>query len=172
MTDPATIRAETWRPIPGYEGRYDVSDQGRIRSWLSHHGVPGPRIRQTRVRGGGNPHPQITLRDADQNWRSWQVHALVLLAFVGPRPDGLEIRHLDDNPEHNHLSNLAYGTRSENRHDRVRNGRDHNARKTHCPQGHEYTPDNIDYELGKYSRHCRTCRNARNKAQGPRRRSA
>lgn len=45
---------------------------------------------------------------------SRQVHALVLLAFVGPYPAGCEILHLDGNPTNNTLTNLRYGTRSEN----------------------------------------------------------
>ena len=43
------------------------------------------------------------------------VHQLVLVAFVGPCPKGMECRHLDGNPENNHLSNLCWGTKSENR---------------------------------------------------------
>lgn len=42
------------------------------------------------------------------------VHALVLLAFVGPRPDGFDILHMNHVPTDNRLSNLRYGTRSEN----------------------------------------------------------
>jgi hypothetical protein len=51
------------------------------------------------------------------------VHRIVLDAFVGPRPDGMECRHLDDDPTNNALSNLVWGTRSENQLDAVRNGR-------------------------------------------------
>jgi hypothetical protein len=42
------------------------------------------------------------------------VHRLVLRAYVGPCPDGQEVRHLDGNPANNSVANLAYGTRSEN----------------------------------------------------------
>lgn len=51
------------------------------------------------------------------------VHALVLAAFVGPRPPGMDVRHLDGNPANNLLENLAYGTRSENCMDALRHGR-------------------------------------------------
>jgi hypothetical protein len=54
--------------------------------------------------------------------RKLWVHHAVLLAHVGPRPDGQECRHLDDNPRHNHAANLAWGTRAENMRDRARNG--------------------------------------------------
>jgi NADH:ubiquinone oxidoreductase subunit C len=43
-----------------------------------------------------------------------KIHLLVLEAFVGPRPEGYEAAHLDDNSRNNHVSNLAWVTRSEN----------------------------------------------------------
>ena len=50
------------------------------------------------------------------------VHSLVLLAFVGDRPDGMiHTRHLDDDPSNNVLANLRYGTPKENAADRQTN---------------------------------------------------
>jgi hypothetical protein len=51
------------------------------------------------------------------------VHALVLEAFVGPCPDGLECRHLDGDPKNNRRKNLCWGTRQENMNDRVKHGK-------------------------------------------------
>jgi HNH endonuclease len=51
------------------------------------------------------------------------VHVLVLTAFVGPSPPGCEGLHGDDNPTNNDISNLRWGTRSDNLHDAVRNGK-------------------------------------------------
>lgn len=45
------------------------------------------------------------------------MHYLVLLAFIGPRPDGLEIRHRNGKPADNRLRNLCYGTKSANMRD-------------------------------------------------------
>ena len=87
------------------------------------------------------------------------VHQLVLAAFVGPCPDGQEVLHSDDCGENNKLTNLRYGTRSENNLDKVRNGNDHNATKTHCPQRHRYTPENT-YHYGN-RRQCKACTMAR-----------
>jgi hypothetical protein len=53
------------------------------------------------------------------------IHVLVLKTFVGECPEGMECRHLDDNPSNNRLSNLCWGTKKENAGDRIRNG--HNA---------------------------------------------
>lgn len=50
------------------------------------------------------------------------VHRLVLEAFVGPCPEGMECRHLDGNPANNRLDNLCWGTRRENCEDAVRHG--------------------------------------------------
>ena len=63
-------------------------------------------------------------------------------AFAGPCPGGLEIRHLDGDAANNRLSNLAYGTSSENGYDITRHGRNNHANKTHCDNGHEFTPEN------------------------------
>lgn len=54
--------------------------------------------------------------------RPFAVHALVLEAFVGPRPEGMECRHLDGDPTNNALANLAWGTRAENIADKRRHG--------------------------------------------------
>lgn len=53
---------------------------------------------------------------------SRHVHTLVLTAFVGPRPAGMQCRHLDGNPANNHVNNLKWGTPRENQHDRIAHG--------------------------------------------------
>jgi hypothetical protein len=86
------------------------------------------------------------------------VHHLILLAFVGPRPEGCVTRHLDDDKANNRLGNLCYGTSTENNYDMVRNGKNRNANKTHCPQGRPYDEENTHwYGTG---RHCRPCNRA------------
>lgn len=50
------------------------------------------------------------------------IHQLVLLAFVGPCPKGYACRHLDGDPKNNHLSNLEWGTYTENNRDRIAHG--------------------------------------------------
>jgi hypothetical protein len=54
--------------------------------------------------------------------RKVMIHQLVLEAFVGPCPPGMECRHLDGNPRNNRLGNLAWGTKTENRQDQFRHG--------------------------------------------------
>lgn len=51
------------------------------------------------------------------------VHSLVAEAFLGPRPKGLQTRHIDGRKENNRADNLSYGTAIENAADRDRHGR-------------------------------------------------
>lgn len=109
---------ENWRDIPGYEGRYQVSDLGNVRSVdryvrLVAHGVETKRLARGKIlRPGRTTSGHLTVALGRGN--SQGVHALVVRAFVGPRPDGHEVLHLDHNPENNTLENLRYGNRGEN----------------------------------------------------------
>lgn len=94
--------------------------------------------------------------------RKERVHVLMLEAFVGPRPAGQLGCHKNDVPGDNRLGNLYWGTKSHNGIDCVNNGTNHNRNKTHCPQGHEYTPTNT-YVMRSGGRMCRLCHAARNR---------
>ena len=144
---------ETWLPIPGYEGRYDVSDQGRVRSWLPCRGMAIPRVLRPGINRGG--YPLVVLYFNGKTTR--EVHRLVSLAFIGPLPEGQHTRHLNGNPANNALSNLVYGTISENNLDCVRHGTHHQTAKTHCPQGHPYNDANTYRDPHRNNRLCRVC---------------
>lgn len=99
---------EIWKNIPGYGGKYEVSDQGRVRSYArgaAHVLAPG------RMSGG---HLSVALGRG--NTRT--VHSLVMETFVGPVPPGKEVRHLDGEHFNNRLKNLEYATRSRNGQDK------------------------------------------------------
>lgn len=123
--------AERWVAIPGYEGRYEVSDQGQVRSWgrgRVHRPEGEPRLvpqreilSRDRRKAGGLGVLVVALYDGRAQ-RPHPVHRLVLTAFVGPRPGNQEARHLNDNRHDNRLENLAWGTRLENAEDARRNG--------------------------------------------------
>ena len=110
---------ETWKPVPGYEGLYEVSDQGRVRS-LDRH-CPGRDGRSELHRGRLlTPWAQkrgryltVSIRGGGAN-RKRTVHSLVAEAFFGPRPPGMDVMHLDGNRQNNAAANLRYGTRKEN----------------------------------------------------------
>lgn len=147
---------ERWLPIPGYEGRYEVSDLGSVRSFCRD---PLGRLMKTSLTSDG--YPSVDLFAADGTHKTMHVSWLVMRAFVGPRPRGEVVRHFDDDKLNNLLENLAYGTRSENEFDKTRNGHNPNANKTHCPRGHEYTPENTRLFVvtgkGRMGRKCRAC---------------
>jgi hypothetical protein len=139
-----------WLPVPGYEGLYQVSDDGQVLS------APRPRARGGLLKqfDDGHGYPHVTLTRGGRQKR-FGVHQLVALAFIGPRPPGQEVRHLDGNSANPAVSNLAYGTHVENLLDKRRHGTDHNAKKTHCPAGHPYDEANTFVFRG--SRYCRAC---------------
>jgi hypothetical protein len=165
----SSTAGERWLPIPGWEGFYEVSDCGRVRSLArmvqrstgAMHPVKSRFL--TPRKATRTEHLSVALTRNNQ-CSNHSVHRLVMAAFVGPCPEGLEVLHRDDNPRNNHLGNLRYGTRSENHRDRVRNGIHHNARRTHCIRGHEFTPDNTIYSKNSKrfgNRACRTCKRLR-----------
>lgn len=116
---------EEWRPIPGTDGYYEVSSLGGFRSWR----VPGwPDRRATRPkpvkpRLGTTRYPQVHVYWADGRHHNRELHALVAEAFLGPKPEGLQVRHLNGDPLDNRAANLAYGTQRENELDKVRYGK-------------------------------------------------
>lgn len=150
-----TLEREAWRAIPGFDGKYEASNLGRVRSLHRRSAF----VLKPDVRPDGHLQVAPSVRSVQQ---TCLVHYLVLLAFVGTRPDGADIRHLNGDPADNQLANLRYGTRSQNKFDDVLHGKHNNARKTHCPSGHEYTEANVYRPPSRPNvRHCRTCSSER-----------
>lgn len=93
------------RPIPGYELFYIVTDDGRVyslRKRLFLAAAPTSR-----------GYLSVNLYDGKRS-SSHTVHSLVALAFIGPRPDGKQVNHIDGDKQNNAPSNLEYVTQSEN----------------------------------------------------------
>lgn len=152
-------QAERWLPVPGYEGLYEVSDRGQVRSFYKRTQMKKPggilaliRSSHTRAYRG------VTLCGGGKR-RRWLVHVLVAAAFIGPKPEGTEIRHLDGNPHNNWVMNLAYGTHAENMQDVTGHGRGWGVR-THCSNGHEFTPENTQMRKDGSGRRCLICKRA------------
>lgn len=149
---------ERWLPVVGWEGFYEVSDWGRVRS-LPRVAGPRPRYFPGRMRKtprGADGYPRVTLSAQGTKSGPLLVHRLVMRAFVGPCPEGQEVRHLDGDSSNCSLENLTYGTHSENERDAVRHGTHYWAAKTHCPKGHAYDEGNT-YILKDGRRACRRC---------------
>jgi hypothetical protein len=117
----ASANEEVWKDIPGYEGLYQVSQRGNLRSlYPVKKGQPPLVMRQQAYGSGLYKHSRLY---KDKKDRAMAVHRLVMLAFVGPRPEGFHTCHCDGDHHNNHLSNLRYDTPSGNVMDSVRQGR-------------------------------------------------
>lgn len=150
-----------WLPVVGWEGYYEVSDAGVIRS-LDRVVVRGTGVmtskgrEKNRFMSTGAARVKSTLcRDG----RSTQVAIgrAVLEAFVDQCPDGMECCHGDGDPWNNNVSNLRWDTRSANMQDSLRHGTQYQAAKTQCINGHEFDEANTIIRPNG-NRDCRECR--------------
>lgn len=114
---------ETWKPVVDWEGLYEVSDAGRIRSIARIN----PRNKQ--IMGGGLIKPimgsrkylVINLSKTGQR-KQYFVHKLVLEAFISKRPEGCHACHNDGNTVNNQLNNLRWDTVKNNHSDKKKHG--------------------------------------------------
>lgn len=124
------MKTEIWKDIPGYEGRYQASSLGRIKSirrlvrGTNHYTgkdflriVPERILRPGRYCKAG--HVSVVL---GRGTAGIPVHQLIMLTFVGEAPDGMEILHNNGDPTDNQLENLRYDSRTENILDVYRQG--------------------------------------------------
>ena len=117
---------ETWKNVVGYEGLYQVSDLGRVRSLdrvvsCRPRGTPNRKGKVLKPFASVSKYLRVTLcKNGTQ--KNQEIHRLVTHAFIGPCPEGLEVRHGVEGILDNTLKNLRYGTRSENMLDRERDG--------------------------------------------------
>ena len=113
---------EVWKDIPGYEGKYQASTEGRIRSLdrmirgrspysksYYYRPMKGRILRPGRVCKNG--HVSVVL---EHGGIGQPVHQLIMKTFVGDPPEGMEVLHNNGDPTDNRLENLRYGTRTAN----------------------------------------------------------
>ena len=105
---------EQWRDVVGFEGLYQVSDLGNVRNARTGH-IKKPHLNVRLNR------PQICLSKFDKVTTIYP-HKLVMEAFVGKRPEGMECCHADGNPWNNELSNLRWDSRTNNSQDKFKHG--------------------------------------------------
>ena len=109
------MQKEIWRPIDGFEGLYEVSNLGRVKSlWFCREKILKPKKRR-------NGYLQVGLRRNGKR-KTFLIHRLVGEAFI-PNPEGFEqVNHIDENKSNNCVSNIEwcsakyntnYGSRNE-----------------------------------------------------------
>ena len=146
----APVESENLRACPSYPGYY-ADEKG---------GVFSDKARNGRNKNGQLRQLKPVLNVCRGYWacslriggvtKTVTVHHLVLDAFVGPRPHGMECRHLDGNKENNRLENLRWGTRSENERDKIAHGTDHRGEKHHAAN---LTWQQVEQIRREYRRH-------------------
>lgn len=141
----ANSKRETWVPIPDYEGHYEVSTRGRVRSLKRRQ----PKILTLQRDAGGYARVAFGNR-----WHL--VHRVVARAFIGECPPGHEVAHQNHVRDDNRVENLRYATRQENLAER------RFASLTHCRRAnHELTDENVYVVPSTGARICKACRRDR-----------
>ncbi len=156
---------ERWADVLGYEGIYEVSDEGRIRSL--------PRVvcdgshragRELRSHIASNGYAMVTLCRGGHE-KSQTVHRIVAEAWCVRKNDTDEVCHNDGNRENNAASNLRWDTHRENMRDQVKHGSNARVLRTVCPEGHTLFGQNLrQSELAKGRRSCRACQLGRRRS--------
>lgn len=166
MPNNTRTQVEEWRDIPGWEGYYQVSNLGRVKSvertaliFGGHQRRVHERLRKPFVNRGGRLMVRLNLGDTKP---SFLIHRLVLQAFVGPEPEGMEACHNNGDHTDNRLENLRWDTKRSNMLDKRAHGTDHQVNKTHCPRGHLLASPNLVPSLWerKGRRGCLSCSRA------------
>ena len=113
---------EQWKPVKGFEERYEVSDHGRVRSndmrilFRRGYGIRKGKALKEQTDRGGYKTVELSdgLRRKGGKRNNPGVHVLVAQAFIDGHFEGATVDHLDFDPANNHVSNLEWVTQKEN----------------------------------------------------------
>lgn len=118
--------AEQWAPVEGWEGCYEVSSLGNVRSLPREFRSKDGKLRK--IKGGvlkprpsKSGHLYVSLKRPG-SYRESLIHRLVAQAFLYNPDEHPHVLHWDDNPANNSVSNLRWGSDWDNRKDALRNG--------------------------------------------------
>lgn len=156
------IEPEQWRAIAGYEGSYEISDHGNVRS-LPRKGGDGKnykgRVLKPSTTARSRIRQIILFKDGERY--SSTIHKLVLHTFVGEPKPGEEAIHNDGDAANNHVSNLQWGTSVDNAQAIIARGNNIHRRKERCPRGHLLELPNLTaYSIRQNWRSCLSCSKA------------
>lgn len=112
---------ETWKPIQGYEGYYEISNYGNVRSVTRQVKASRGENKFRTIKGTLKPTQQragskyrIVTLCKENKLKTFQVHQLVMMHFYPNFVKGTQINHKDGNPENNHIDNLEPSNASHN----------------------------------------------------------
>ena len=105
-------REEEWKQIPDYEGFYEASDFGRVRSVIDRRNTFAGKILKPSISNSGYTCVGLS---KNGNKRSFLVHRLIIATFIGCCPNGKQVNHKDGDKTNSRLENLEYVTPHENK---------------------------------------------------------
>jgi hypothetical protein len=118
---PILFSGPMWKTIKDYEGRYEISSDGQVKSLSTYRSTSGGILSHWI---GNKGYHYVTLRgEKYRKNKAFAVHRLVLEAFVGPCPSGKQVAHNNGDPSDNRVENLRWATAKENIADRTAHGR-------------------------------------------------
>ncbi|QPO16752.1 HNH endonuclease [Mycobacterium phage KashFlow] len=164
------MQNEEWRDIPGYEGYYQASNLGRIRSLTRKVTQRHPngtstitrtyegRVLVTAPYSGERKRVRLSCEGVQEQK---SVAVLVALAFHGvPKPGKDWALHRNGNMFDDRADNLYWGDQVDNMQDAIRHGTHYGRFKTQCRNGHDLRGPNLQWNATLGSRYCRACQNA------------
>jgi len=110
---------EEWKDILGYEDKYQVSNTGKVRSM--HYNKTKGLIKEVKYFLAGYGYRTISLWKNNKN-RKRSIHILVLETFGSPRPEGMQVCHINGDRFNNHIDNLKWDTPLNNTREKVKHG--------------------------------------------------
>ncbi len=157
-------QSENWVAIKGYEGLYEVSDLGNVRSLISNK-----LLKQSLTGPEEETWPRLKVRlYKNKKGTQFKVHQLVARHFISHTDDRF-VLHRNGDRMNNKVTNLYFGTSSDNTKDAITHGTNANKNKNDCPLGHALVGNNlVEAELkrrGGGHRMCRSCTNAKKYVQ-------
>lgn len=155
---------EVWKDVPGYEGYYQVSSIGRIKSLYRLVPNRGSTYTVTEkiLKGLPSTDGRLGVFLCGPNGKGRKpIHKIVALTFLGECPPGLIVCHNDGNYLNNRFDNLRYDTYSSNALDTVKHGNNKEANQIACVRGHKLDKDNLRLSgLKAGRRQCKACNRA------------
>ena len=118
--------SEAWRVVAQCP-LYEVSNLGNVRRAAAGQGARAGHVLKWSTHTSSG-YPNVRLTSNNKSLR-FNVHSLVAAAFLGDRPEGYVIRHLDGDKLNPNVSNLAYGTPKQNSQDDIAHGKTHKGEK-------------------------------------------